>query len=393
MPLALLPPTTYWFLIISAFAFGCCVGSYLNVVIYRLPLGLSTNHPRRSFCPLCKADIPFYQNIPLISWLMLGARCGKCKAPISARYPLVELMTGLMFSAAVLRFGLDWQVFAAFTFMALCVAGSYIDIDHQILPHEITWGGAAAGLVASLAIPGYAFLVPAQLPHPETTRGMTFLQSLGSAAAGYAVVWTVVQLGKLAFGKLKLRFDKPVEWSVTQPEGSPEPVLKAGDQEEVWSEIFSRRSDRLIIKATRAELGTVVYEEPCTLKISEESVTVVLAEGQTVVTPLEEIPRMGGTCTAIDQPREAMGLGDANWMACTGAFLGWKAVLFSLFGGSIIGACVSLFIMLLGRREWAARIPFGPYLAAGALIYLFTGPELINWYLNVVRGMPAEGGL
>ncbi len=220
---------------------------------------------------------------------------------------------------------------------------------------------------------------------------MTFLQSLGSAAAGYALIWIVIQLGKLAFGKLKLRFDPAVEWSVSQAEGSPEPLLKAGDQEEVWSEIFSRPSDRLIIKTTSANLGGVIYSEPCTLKISEDSVTVILATGQTVVTPLEEIPHMSGTCTAIDQPREAMGLGDANWMACTGAFLGWKAVLFSLFGGSIIGACVSLIIILLGRREWASRIPFGPYLAAAAVIYLFTGPELIEWYLNLVRGTPVDG--
>ncbi|MES2709750.1 MAG: prepilin peptidase [Verrucomicrobiota bacterium] len=390
MPLVLLPPQTYWLLIISAFAFGCCVGSYLNVVIYRLPLGLSTNHPRRSFCPLCKADIPFYYNIPILSWLMLGARCARCRAPISARYPIVELFTGLLFAAALMRFGVDWQVFAAFIFLSLCVAGSYIDIDHQILPHEITWGGAAAGLVASFVIPGYAFLVPGHHWHMDSPRWLTLLQSLGSAAGGYALIWTVIQLGKLAFGKLKLRFDPAVEWSVSQVEGSPEPVLKAGDQEEVWSEIFSRPSDRLIIKTTRANLGGVIYEEPCTLKISEDTVTVILATGQTVVTPLEDIPHMSGTCTAVDQPREAMGLGDANWMACTGAFLGWKAVLFSLFGGSIIGACVSLIIILLGRREWASRIPFGPYLAAGAVIYLFTGPELIEWYLRLARGVPGD---
>jgi leader peptidase (prepilin peptidase)/N-methyltransferase len=380
-----LPPRIYWTFLIAAFVFGCCVGSYLNVVIYRLPLGLSTHHPKRSFCPLCKGDIPWYHNLPILSWIVLRARCARCHAPISARYPMVELLTGVLFAAAFLRFGLDWQVFAAFTFLALCVAGSYIDIDHQILPHEITWGGAAAGLAASVLIPGYSFLQPGWHSTLDASRWLTLLKSLGSAAAGYALIWIVIQLGKLAFGKLKLRFEKPVPWSVSQAEGSPEPILKAGDQEEVWSEMFSRPSDRLVIHATRAVLGEVEYKQPCVLKMSVDHVTVILPEGQTVVTPLEEIPQMSGECTAVDQPREAMGLGDANWMACTGAFLGWKAVLFSLFGGSIIGAVVGLLTILLGRREWAARIPFGPYLAAGAVIYLFSGQELIDWYLSMVR--------
>lgn len=352
------------------------------MVIYRLPLGLSTHNPKRSFCPQCKGDIPFYYNIPVLSWLLLRARCAKCQAPISIRYPMVELLTGMLFAAALLRSGLDWRVFASFTFLALCVAGSYIDIDHQILPHEITWGGAAAGLAASFLIPDF---------HVRGPNWLNLLHGLGGAAAGYVIIWLVIQLGKLAFGKLKLRFDPAAEWSVSQPEGSPEPVLKAGSQEELWTEIFSRSSDRLTIRATRATLGEVVYEEPCTLRISEETVTVILAGGQTVVTPLEKIPHMSGSCTAIDQPREAMGLGDANWMACVGAFLGWKAVLFTLFGGSIIGACLSLTIMLLGRREWAARIPFGPYLAAAAVIYLFTGPELVDWYFRLVRGTAVVG--
>jgi leader peptidase (prepilin peptidase)/N-methyltransferase len=379
MLLDLLPPRVYWTLLTAAFVFGCCVGSYLNVVIYRLPLGLSTHDPKRSFCPLCKYPIPFYHNIPVFSWLLLRGKCASCKSPISPRYPMVELLTGILFAAAMLRFGYDWKVLAAFAFLALCVAGSYIDIDHQILPHEITWGGAAAGLAASAVIPCY---------HIEAAWWMNLLYGLGSAALGYAVIWLVIQFGKMAFGKLKLAFDQPTAWSVQQPEGSLEPILSVGDQKEVWSEIFSRASDRLLIRAGSAQVADVSYG-PCVLKIAEDSVTVTPEGGTPVIKPLEEIPAMSGTCTLIEQPREAMGLGDANWMACVGTFLGWKAVLFAIFGGAVIGALVSLLMILLGRREWAGRIPFGPYLAGGAVIWLLIGPELLTWYLHLARGTPA----
>ncbi len=376
MPLDLLPPRLFWTFLAGAFALGCCVGSYLNVVIYRLPLGLSTHDPKRSFCPLCGYTIPFYHNIPLLSWLLLRGRCASCSRAIPLRYPLVELLTGLLFAAAMLRCGADWRVLAAFAFLALCVAGSYIDIDHQILPHEITWGGAAAGLVASALIPFY---------HVEGPWYLNLLYGMGGAALGYSLIWLVIQGGKLAFGKRKLTFDPPESWSISQPEGSEEPVLEVGGQKELWSDLFSRASDRLIIHAPASRLGEAIHG-PAVLKISQDEVLLTPEGGAALAVALEQIPSMSGTCSAMEQPREAMGLGDANWMACVGAFLGWKAALFALFGGSILGAGVSLLMIAAGRREWAGRIPFGPYLAAGAALWLFRGPELLHWYLDLARG-------
>ncbi len=373
-----LPPEMLWKVACFVLVFGCCVGSYLNVVIYRLPIpGLSTAKPRRSFCPLCKYQIPVWQNIPILSWILLRGKCANCHEPISPRYIFVELLTGLLFLAAFAHLQWDWRLLAAFTFISLCIAGSYIDMDHQILPHEITWGGTVAGLVAASVIPDYFM---------EGTWWENLLYALGGAAAGYVLIYLIVQLGKLAFGRLKLSFENPVDWSISQAEGAEEPLFKVDDQEEAWSNIFSRPSDRLIIRAASAKLDERKFSN-CILTMSHDSVSVAPQDGGTAETiPLENIKSMSGTCTNVDQPREAMGMGDANWMACVGAFFGWKAVLFTVLAGSMIGAGISLMMILIRRREWAARIPFGPYLASGALIWLFFGPRLLEWYLNLSQG-------
>jgi leader peptidase (prepilin peptidase)/N-methyltransferase len=117
---------------IAAFVMGSCVGSFLNVVIYRVPLGLSVNEPKRSFCPNCKTQIPGWLNIPLVTWVMLGGKCKWCKKPISPRYFLVELLTAVCFLAA-------WQAFANekgygvavayLILLALLIAATFIDFD------------------------------------------------------------------------------------------------------------------------------------------------------------------------------------------------------------------------------------------------------------------------
>jgi leader peptidase (prepilin peptidase)/N-methyltransferase len=95
-----------------------------------------------------------------------------------------------------------------------------------------------------------------------------------------------------------------------------------------------------------------------------------------------------GEVTEVTLPREAMGFGDVKFMACIGAFLGWKAVFFTVMTASVVGAIVGVGTMLVGRREWSAKIPFGPYLALGALVWLFAGPELVSWYMNMVMPPP-----
>ena len=377
-----IPPAVLWPLTWFAFAFGACVGSYLNVVIYRLPLGMKTSEPRRSFCPACRQQIPIWHNIPIISWLVLRGRCAQCAAPISPRYLFVELLTALLFVAALWHVGFDWKVFAAWTFLALCVAGSYIDIDHQILPHEITWGGAAAGLVAAAAVPDLIVRGP---------WWENLLHGLGGAALGYGVVWCIVHLGKLAFGRLKLAFEQPEDWTISQPEGAEEPVFAVNGEESGWCDLFNRPTDRLLITVTEARLDEREVKD-AVLSITEDSVTIrPQGGGEAETVPLETIKAMSGKCTAVEQPREAMGWGDANWMACVGAFFGWKAVLFTILAGSVIGSAVSLLMIVLRRREWAARIPFGPYLAAGAVLWLFFGQRILAWYLGLRGDVLTDG--
>src|ERR1700760_2515747 len=120
---------------VTAFVLGAAVGSFLNVCIYRLPLDLSVNEPRRSFCPSCKAPIPWHYNLPLISWLFLRGRCANCGARIAFRYFAVELLTALMFLAVWLYF--PWPIAIAYwVLVALLITATFIDFEHFIIPDE-----------------------------------------------------------------------------------------------------------------------------------------------------------------------------------------------------------------------------------------------------------------
>jgi leader peptidase (prepilin peptidase)/N-methyltransferase len=144
------PPLDFWLL--AAALVGLVVGSYLNVVIYRLPRDLSTVTPA-SRCPACGAPIRAIDNLPLLSWLWLRGRCRDCGASIGVRYPLVELATAVGFVGSVLRFGPTRAALAAALLYALLLALAFIDFDHLLLPDKLTLPGIALGLAAQLALP------------------------------------------------------------------------------------------------------------------------------------------------------------------------------------------------------------------------------------------------
>ena len=128
------------------FFLGLAIGSFLNVVIYRLPRGQSVVSPR-SRCPKCGRQLPWYENIPVFSWLALGGKCSGCKTPISARYAIVEILTGVLFLACLARFGWSWELVSALTFVTVLVPLTFIDAELWVLPFELTVPGIVLGVL------------------------------------------------------------------------------------------------------------------------------------------------------------------------------------------------------------------------------------------------------
>ena len=200
--------------VLLALILGLLVGSFLNVVIYRVPEGLNRNWKLQakqmldlpleqgegerfnilmppSHCPSCKAAIKPWQNIPILSYVLLKGQCKHCHAAISMRYPLVELLTGLVFAVCAWKFGATWTALAAMVFSAYLIAMIFIDADTQLLPDQLTlplmWGGIVFHLAAYLL---------------QADWGITTLvDSLLGAIVGYMSLWSIYQLFKLVTGK------------------------------------------------------------------------------------------------------------------------------------------------------------------------------------------------
>jgi leader peptidase (prepilin peptidase)/N-methyltransferase len=141
---------------IFIFLMGLCIGSFLNVCIYRLPESKSIVHPR-SMCPNCDTLIPFYDNIPLFSYLWLKGQCRRCKVKISMRYPMVELLGGLVALGTYLRFGLTIETLIYYVFIAALLVVTFIDLDHRIIPDVITLPGIPICFAASFALPDITY--------------------------------------------------------------------------------------------------------------------------------------------------------------------------------------------------------------------------------------------
>ena len=364
--------------------FGCVVGSFLNVVIYRLPLGMSVASPP-SHCPNCEYHIPWYLNIPLFAWLWQRGKCAECRKPISIRYFLVELLTGLAFLGAWLQVNLRFvnipepfithPFYAALVTLALVtllgglIASTFIDFDHFIIPDELTKGGMVAGILFSIAAPQ---LHGAYLGE-EIGRFHALLLSLMGMACGGAVVYAVVLLGKALFGKQTYTSEEPVR--VTFATHAMHMESETGEDATVlpYEDIFYRDEDTVMLFAERAELVDRCYwDQPVsltgeTLKIGREKFVA------------DEVPHLEVFTREVVVPREAMGFGDVKFMAAIGAFLGWQATLFSLMASAMVGAVVGVLLMAT-RKDNANIIPYGPYIALAAVGWVFGGYELWDWW-------------
>lgn len=369
----LYPPLDHWIWLIISFAIGACIGSFLNVVIYRLPLGMSVNHPKRSFCPGCRKPIPMWLNLPLVSWLWLRGKCRECRSRIAFRYFGVELLTAVLFTVT-------WWIFAPqavavvvflWALMALLVVMTFIDAEHLIIPTSLTWAGSVIGLLACMVWP--------QLPMLAGEAG-NWVDGLKAGVvgwvAGFGGLWCVVELGKKAFGKRSMHFEKPVPWSLREPKNDVDPMVFAIDGDEIpWWDIFSRKSDRLVIETASIRVdGRPVAG--ASLVIREDEIE--LADG--TVHKLLDLKSVDGTATRAVIPREAMGMGDVHLLGMVGAFFGWSGVLFSVFASSIF----AIIAALIGRVGFGKQLPYGPFIAMGAASWMLGAWKLWEWYLNLL---------
>ncbi len=254
------------FLYATVCLFGALVGSFLNVCIHRLPRRESVVWPS-SHCPACAAPIAPYDNLPLLSFLVLGGRCRACRAPISLRYPTVEAANAAGYGLILWWFGAGWPAAAyALLFSSLLVITA-IDLTHQIIPDAITLPGIPAGLILSATI----------LP-------IGLLDSVLGLLVGGGLLWFIAWVSPYLFGK------------------------------------------------------------------------------------------------------EGMGGGDIKLLAMVGAFLGWKPTLLTIMVGAMTGSLVGISLLsfkLLRRDQY---IPFGPFLAFGALVALFFYQNIFAWYETVLIG-------
>jgi leader peptidase (prepilin peptidase) / N-methyltransferase len=357
----------HFFFATFAFVLGAVVGSFLNVCIYRMPLDISVNEPRRSFCPACKKQLNWHQNIPLLSWLSLRGRCANCGSRIAFRYFAVELLTALLFLAVWLQF--PWQIALAYgVFVSLLIVGTFVDFEHFIIPDEVTIGGTIAGLLAS-------FLVPALMS--TEGRRAALLTSALSALLGYAILWIVLEAGKKVFGKKKIQLDAPTPFSWTRKGDDADFVV--GEEKGLWSDYFSRETDLLVLLCDEAVVDTRNVGKT-DLRFHYNRVKI---DGEEI--SLDMLEQISGVVRELQIPREAMGRGDLKFLAAIGAFLGWRAVLFSVFAGSLLGSLVGLLTLVIGKRVWSAKLPFGPYLTFGGLVWMFFGESLLRWYLGLLN--------
>jgi leader peptidase (prepilin peptidase)/N-methyltransferase len=262
------------FATVIVFALGASIGSFINVVVYRLPAKLSVVSPP-SRCPRCLHRLGKWENIPVLGWLWLKGRCRHCKTPIAIRYPLVEAVTGLIFLLVFWRFGFSVQTVGYWIFCSWLLALSLIDLDTMMLPNSLTQSGLVVGLMFGIA----ASLI-AQLSFNEVAHQL--MSRVVGAVLGIWIFDAIALFGSLALGQA------------------------------------------------------------------------------------------------------AMGAGDAKLAAMLGAWLGWKYLLLAGFLACAIGAFIGGGAIALGILSRRQKMPFGPFLALGALITIFSGEAILTAYFRLI---------
>ncbi len=196
-----------------AFIAGLLIGSFLNVCVFRLPRDLSVMKPARSFCPFCEETIAWYDNIPVLSYILLRAKCRRCGAHIPLRYPAVELATGIAFAICVAMFGIAPLAFKYALFSAIMITLIASDFEERILPDEFTVGGALAGFAVAWFVPMRGEFALFIVPYAWGPRWVSLGEALIGAAVSSGSIWFAGWLYEkvrhregLGFGDVKMIF-------------------------------------------------------------------------------------------------------------------------------------------------------------------------------------------
>jgi leader peptidase (prepilin peptidase)/N-methyltransferase len=387
----------YWIWFIFIFMFGCCIGSFLNVVIYRLPRDKSLVTPP-SACPACGKHIRFYDNIPLVSWLLLGRKCRYCKAKISPRYFVIELLTALVFTGLFflyfrtdLRPGVDsflqggWFIYlTSIIMLAAFIAASAIDLELWIIPVSICWIVTAVGLIASAL--GVYIIDPADIARYAllpTTRTVFFEEvTIASLAAG-AAIGLAISLLLLITGLLKRSYESATESgkSQTEPETSrktPEP-----DHEPPFNHRLEACREIIFLLPIIVCSVTAYWfigQWSWWVDFSQRPVIAGLLGsfwGYLVGCGIVWITRIFGT---LAFGKEAMGLGDVHLMGAAGAVIGAPFVIVAFFIAPFFGLAWVAFQMFFKKIR---QIPYGPFLSLGVLAVIILHDKIFS-YLNSV---------
>ncbi len=387
-----------WIWIGFIFAVGCCVGSFLNVVIYRMPRDLSLISPG-SACPACHKPIRFYDNIPLVSWFVLQGKCRYCKSPISLRYFIIELLTGLIFTGVFvvyfvvglrhfeinsqtgmgLFFEGGWLVYLVhIVLLAAFLAASAIDLELWIIPLAICWLVTGVGLVSS-TIAAY-IIEPRVIEHYDLFP----MASAGSAAlAAGAGLGLAISLLLLYTGLIKRSYS-PAE----TPESGPHPESSSDGQSDKLTEPdYNHRLEML---------KELVFLLP--IVVCSAAAWYILRKNQAIADwwlGFSQVPVVKGFLGSLwgffvggavvwaarifgtfAFAKEAMGLGDVYMMAAAGTIIGPFFILIAFFIAPFFGLTWALYQMLSKKTR---QIPYGPFLSLAILVVMISHDQVLNY--------------
>ena len=375
-----------WFAFI--FIFGCCVGSFLNVVIYRLPRDKSIVRPP-SACPSCGRLINWYDNIPLISWIVLLAKCRYCKAPISPRYFIIELLTGSVFAGMFflyfhsnLRSGIGtlaeggWYIYLiSIILLSFLIAVSAIDLELLIIPLVICWFITAVGLICS-ALGVYII-------DPAVIRNHSLLPSASARTASLAIgaaAGLVISLVLLETKLIKRSYDSG------EPQGLHEKPDESHKEPEFnhYSEILKEIIFLMPIIVCSAAIYLLCEKVPSIhtwwLDFSQKPLIAGFLGslwGYFTGCGVIWTARILGT---LGFKKEAMGLGDVHLMGAAGTIIGPLLVVVAFFVAPFFGlgwAGISAFF------KKSRQIPYGPFLSLGILAVMIFHDRIVD-YLNII---------